>query len=78
MRVARINKIDCMQCDACVDICPVQAIHTDENGDYEVDYELCQEAGGWEGCGLCKDVCAVDAIEACELENLEEIKHVQN
>ena len=37
MRVARINKIDCMQCDACVDICPIQAIHTDENGDYEVD-----------------------------------------
>lgn len=75
MKVARINKIECMQCDACVDICPVQAISTDENGDYKVDYNLCQEAGGWNGCGLCKDICAVDAIEACELAGLDKIEH---
>ena len=75
MKVAHIKKANCMQCDACVDVCPVGAISTDENGDYEVDYMLCQEAGGWSGCGLCKDVCAVEAIEACELTDLDKIEH---
>ncbi len=46
---------DCINCGACDDVCPVDAIS--EQGDLHViDQELCTD------CGACDDVCPVDVI----------------
>ncbi len=46
---------DCINCGACVDVCPVDAIS--EQGDIHViDQAVCTD------CGACDDVCPVDAI----------------
>lgn len=66
--ICKINKEECLQCDACKDECPVDAIKVDDNGDYYIDQELCNSAGGFENCGLCLEVCAVDAISPIEFK----------
>ena len=46
---------DCINCGACDDVCPVDAIS--EVGEIHViDQDLCTD------CGACDDVCPVDVI----------------
>jgi ferredoxin len=48
---------ECINCAACADTCPVDAIS--EQGDVHViDAATCTD------CGACVDSCPVDAIEA--------------
>lgn len=47
---------DCINCGACVDVCPVEAIS--EKGElHVVDQPTCTD------CGACDEVCPVDAIK---------------
>ena len=56
---------ECTSCDACVGICPVDAISID--GIALVDPEACM------GCGLCATVCPVNAIMLNETRPEEHI-----
>ncbi|MBN2283286.1 MAG: 4Fe-4S binding protein [Deltaproteobacteria bacterium] len=47
----------CTACGSCIDICPVEALALDDDGDCAVvDEDLCI------GCGLCTGVCPVEAV----------------
>ena len=53
-----IIEIDlCIDCGACVSLCPTDALHMDEKGLLEYSLERCL------GCGLCIDACPRSAIE---------------
>lgn len=62
-----IDREECLQCGACLDECPFGAITEDDDGNFNLDDEICQQNGGFEGCGLCLGVCAVDAIKFKEV-----------
>lgn len=47
----------CIDCGACVSLCPTDALHMDEKGLLEYSLERCL------GCGLCIDACPRFAIE---------------
>jgi Fe-S-cluster-containing hydrogenase component 2 len=47
----------CIDCGACVSVCPTDALHMDEKGLLEYSLEKCL------GCGLCLDSCPRQAIE---------------
>ena len=47
----------CIDCGACVSLCPTDALHLDEKGLLEYSLERCL------GCGLCIDACPRGAIE---------------
>lgn len=49
----------CNGCDACVRLCPHQAITLDTSGN-EPCYRI--DAGRCTGCGICRDACDQDAI----------------
>ena len=52
-----IDERHCVACDACVRICPHQALILDgENLSYRINGNLCT------GCGLCVDVCEDNAV----------------
>lgn len=51
-----INASNCVGCNACVEVCPVQAL-TLENGKAIIDYEKCIK------CYQCVPVCNYDAIK---------------
>lgn len=53
---------DCTNCDACVSVCPNNAIF---EGDivYEIDKDRCTECVGAEDEPQCILVCPVDSIE---------------
>ena len=46
---------ECINCSACVAVCPVEAI-SEGDGQYVIDPGTCTD------CGACVDVCPVDAI----------------
>ena len=46
---------DCVNCGACVDECPVEAISAGADK-YIIDPDTCVD------CGACSDVCPNDAI----------------
>lgn len=50
------NYEGCTQCYECVNVCPAQALSTDESGNPVVNIELCL------GCGACENVCPGAAI----------------
>ena len=54
--MAFINEDECVFCGACIDECPVDAIHEDDSGYCYIDDDGCM------GCGACIDVCPVEAI----------------
>ncbi|MGB5277783.1 MAG: 4Fe-4S binding protein [Gammaproteobacteria bacterium] len=59
--VPQIDSTKCNGCDACVSLCPQQAIelHATNRADalqYRLDAERCS------GCGICVDVCNQDAV----------------
>jgi ferredoxin len=47
---------DCINCGACVDVCPVEAISEGEDTPV-IDRDVCTD------CGACDEVCPVDAIK---------------
>lgn len=53
---ARIDQSKCKKCKLCMKQCPFQAIYVDDNGNINVNEELC-----W-GCGVCRAVCRADAL----------------
>jgi len=52
---------ECICCDACVSVCPTQAISCDDPI-YVIDSSLCTECVGYYKDSQCVDVCPVDAI----------------
>ncbi len=52
---AVIDKGTCTGCEACVSICPVEAISM-KDGKADVDANTCTS------CGACVDECPVEAI----------------
>ena len=53
---AKVNPKKCTACEACLDICPAQAIHMEDSFAI-VDINLCVD------CGACIEVCPSEAIE---------------
>lgn len=47
----------CIDCGACVSLCPVKAICVEEDWTIEVDNQLCI------GCGFCTTSCPTSAIK---------------
>lgn len=52
---AQVNRELCTGCGSCVEACPVEAIHL-ENDKAVIDEEACTE------CGACVAECPVEAI----------------
>jgi len=52
---------ECICCDACVPVCPTDAIECDDPI-YVIDSALCTECVGYFKNPQCVDVCPVDAI----------------
>ncbi len=53
---ASVNTKVCVSCGACIEVCPLQAIHT-PNGCYAVvDTNRCV------GCGKCSRICPTGCI----------------
>jgi NAD-dependent dihydropyrimidine dehydrogenase PreA subunit len=52
-----INDDKCIDCGACISLCPTDALHFDEEERLEFSYEKCI------GCLLCLDSCPRFAIE---------------
>lgn len=46
----------CTQCGTCYDVCPVEAIHQNEQGAYYIDPEECTV------CGTCVEECPEQVI----------------
>jgi Pyruvate/2-oxoacid:ferredoxin oxidoreductase delta subunit len=56
--IARINSDECIQCDSCVDDCPINAITNGGNGDVPIiDESICL------GCGVCSLNCKSDSLK---------------
>ena len=52
-----LDQEKCIRCGICLSYCPVNSIHKDEEGKYEIHYDYCK------GCGICANECIKDAIE---------------
>lgn len=52
-----VNKGTCIGCEACVGVCPVNAIKMNE-GKAEIDPDVCID------CGACEGTCPVSAISS--------------
>jgi len=62
-KIAVIKGDECIACEACVDVCPVNAISIDDKeGVAKVDKKLC------DACGDCVEECPVEAIEIKEVD----------
>ena len=59
------NKSECFGCEACVQVCPKNAIEMKEDGEGfrypSVNSDLCVE------CGLCQKVCPANNISGAML-----------
>lgn len=63
MKVAIIDKEQCVACGCCVDFCPKNAISMFKGKYAVVDEELCV------GCGKCSKICPASII------NMEVVKN---
>lgn len=53
----RVNQEKCQKCLSCVEVCPIKACTFRENGNVEIDENICL------GCGCCAAACPNQAIE---------------
>ena len=51
-----VDESQCIQCDECMNVCPVDAIYEGDNESAEIDADACL------GCGACADACPMGAI----------------
>lgn len=51
-----LDESKCVKCLRCWVFCPEAAIKRGKDDTISIDYDYCK------GCGICADVCAVDAI----------------
>ncbi len=58
----RINQDNCIQCGACLEVCPNGGI-TEMDAVYMIDPNLCQDCQGFAGQTHCEEACPVGAIE---------------
>ena len=66
--VAIIDPVDCTGCEACIPMCPFDAISMQPSGEKTVaviNSTLCK------GCGMCMPVCEPDAIDLIAYSNVE-------
>jgi len=56
-QVVNKNEEKCIDCGACISLCPVKAITTSDDWIIEVDDQLCI------GCGFCTYSCPTKAIK---------------
>jgi pyruvate ferredoxin oxidoreductase delta subunit len=52
-----VDKVKCINCMRCWLLCPDSAIYAEDGEMAGYDYVHCK------GCGLCAEICPVDAIE---------------
>ena len=52
-----IDDAKCIDCGACISLCPTDALHFDSEERLEFSYDICI------GCLLCLDSCPRNAIE---------------
>jgi len=70
---AFVDEGECTGCEACKDICPMNAIEMgDESTLASVDTDRCI------GCGLCVTVCEFDAVRLMDKEETEKIEPPAN
>lgn len=70
---ARVDEQECTGCQACEEICPMDAIAVDaEKIIARVDYDRCI------GCGLCVGACAFDAMTLADKQQDEKIEPPAN
>jgi len=53
----KVDKLICVGCGACVQICPYGAIKIGKDGKSSIDQKKCQK------CGKCKEICPLKAIK---------------
>jgi len=51
------HSVRCIGCLSCIPICPLHAISRSNQGEINIDRQLC------DGCGLCVDACPTTALE---------------
>jgi ferredoxin len=59
-RVVKKDDEKCVDCGACVSLCPVDAINIDEGWKVELDDQKCI------GCGFCTSSCPTRAIKLAD------------
>jgi MinD superfamily P-loop ATPase len=52
----KIDSNKCSACANCMDVCPMEAIASNDGGKYLIDPEICTD------CGSCADICPEEAI----------------
>ena len=66
--IASVDPSKCTLCDLCADICPFDAIRTEEYKGKKVALVI---AASCKGCGMCTPVCPFDAIDLIGYTNNE-------
>jgi|DewCreStandDraft_4_1066084.scaffolds.fasta_scaffold28796_3 ferredoxin len=61
----QIDQDRCIQCGACLDVCPNDGI-SEQDGEIRIDSRLCTECFGFAEKSQCVEVCPVEAIGECE------------
>lgn len=70
---AQVNADECTACQACEEVCPINAIAVDASGDTAaVDINRCI------GCGLCVTACQFDAVSLVDKIQKERIEPPEN
>ena len=59
-KVVKKEEEKCVDCGACVSLCPVKAISVSDDWDILIDDQLCI------GCGFCTTSCPMKAINVTE------------
>lgn len=60
LKVVKKDTDKCLECGACVSLCPVEAICILDNWDIDIDNQKCI------GCGFCISSCPTQAIALME------------
>jgi len=69
---ANVNQDECTGCQACEEICPMDAVEMDEDIIAAVNLDRCI------GCGLCVTVCEFDAMSLKDKKETEKIEPPAN